>query len=182
MGVPDKWHFLRLENGAVSKKFTFQYNPTEDTESISTEYEFDMPPGGILPKAIFTSIGERSFRLNLFLDATGKYDAEKRGVGSQISFLQSLVLPDVERHLAGLGQFVSPPEVHLVRGDSWMVDIIPVVVTEVTVRVIRRNRVRHPTRAKVDMSLRAVFTSAEDNTSWLLALDEERRRVEIDES
>jgi hypothetical protein len=154
-GSPDKWRILRIEDGVVSKLFTFQYNPTDDNETLTADYDFNTSPGGVLPKAIFTSIGENSYSFTVFLDATEKYDPSQFGVGAQIDFFKSLALPDVNRYLSSIGQFVSPPEVVLARGS----DCVQVVVTSVNVHVLRRNRVLHPTRAEIDVQMRAVFWS-----------------------
>jgi hypothetical protein len=173
---PQKWRFLRLENGNIKAQFMFRYNPSTNEENYTPNWSFERSPGNVLPWAIFNGLDEANISTTVFLDATETYDPALRGVDAYLDFFRGLTLPDSAKYLAGMRNYAAPPEMLLVIGEQ----IMPVVVTSLNIRILRRNSVLHPTRAEVDISMTRYLQSAENVDNWMREINSSRYDVEID--
>lgn len=144
----------KIEGGEVKSTYEFQFNPTEDEKSREVEWGWASAQGTALPEAIFNRINSEKFTLQLLLDATENYDADKEGVRADIAALEMFTMPDPEAFSSDLGQVAAPPAARFGIGN----DVYTVVMETVTTRVVRRNSEMHPTRAYVDISMGTSFT------------------------
>lgn len=168
-----KGWFTRIVNGQAQSLFSFQFNPTTVQRDHTVDYDFVSAPGSPLPVASFKSVQGQTITLQLLLDAVENYDAASEGITAQLSELESFVQPDIDQFSAGLGSFISPPEVRYGMGRrSWNV-----VVTNLSIKEERWSRKAIPTRARVDFTMRTNFVDVADIRAQLERMASLRERA-----
>ncbi len=168
-------YLAKISNGEIQYVYEFQFNPTEDEKAREVEWGWAAAQGTALPEAVFTRIASEKFTMQLFLDATENYSADKEGVRADIAALESFTFPDPDMYSADMGQVASPPPALFGIGE----DVYNIVVESTNVRVVRRNFEMHPTRAFVDIKLSSTFTDVKKIQESIMRNSELARKVLI---
>lgn len=171
---PHRGWIARVKDGYMDDILIFQYNPTDDTTTVTPQYGMIDPPGSPMPSAVFKSMASDTFSLRLLLDATESWEQAQKGILADRAFLESLARPEAQAFVDGLGQFVSPPEIKVGLGDH---DVWDGVVTSYSCQVTRRTRALIPVRAFVTLSIKAIYVGADQTQAKYQQLIDDRNRL-----
>jgi hypothetical protein len=97
------------------------------------------------------------------------------GISAHLAELESYTWPNLADMLAGLDQFVSPPEIRLGLG----IDFWNVVVTSVNFNIVMFDSLGIPIRAYADLEFKTHYTDMEVLRNRLFDLYELRTNVTV---
>lgn len=168
-----KGTLFKVVNGAITSRFTFQFNPSERSESRDVNYSITSPPGSYEPDCQFVSVSGSKIELRLLLDATYPYEASKQGTRAQKAWLEQFTQPDVDTMLTSVGRFTPPPDGILsMGGKSSNVKVMHLGFKDV---VFNPDLIE--TRTWVDLTMQTIFKDLAQQQAYLMWMKDMASKV-----
>jgi hypothetical protein len=170
--IREKGVMYRIEDGAIVSHYVFQYNPTNYSHQVSTDWIFSDALGQFLPVAVFGKFGERSLTFTLFLygrekgEAYGSADVERQKAQLELFCMPGSAFSKSNPHSVSSGR------VKLIMGRSVYNGVIPSLKFSHTMF----DKKLETTMATVDVNFKITSHGFQNDLAYL---DRIRRRAQL---